>query len=99
MSEEVIGGYRLMKHMATGQTRQVWEVVEVYQHPPFRHEVACCRKRRTNSDHRRFLFHEADVGIQLAHSEHHPHHHTWSQDDEPALRHGVLPFGQSQVRG
>ena len=29
MAEEVIGNYRLTKHMATGQTSQVWEVVEV----------------------------------------------------------------------
>ena len=29
MAEEVIGGYRLLKHMVTGQTSQVWEVVEV----------------------------------------------------------------------
>ena len=29
MAEEMVGGYRLVKHMATGQTSQVWEVVEV----------------------------------------------------------------------
>jgi len=26
--EEVIGGYKLIKHIATGQSSQVWEVVE-----------------------------------------------------------------------
>ena len=29
MAEEVIGGYRLVRPMATGQMSQVWEVVEV----------------------------------------------------------------------
>ena len=35
MSDEVIGGYRLLKHLVTGQTSQVWEVVEVASHRHF----------------------------------------------------------------
>ena len=29
MADEHCGGYRLLKHMVTGQTSQVWEVVEL----------------------------------------------------------------------
>ena len=35
MAEEIIGSYRLMKCMMTGQTSQVWEVVEASSHRHF----------------------------------------------------------------
>ena len=66
MSGEVLGGYRLMKHMATGQTSQVWEVVEVASMRHFAMKLLLPEKAR-DAVHRRFLFHEADVGKQLAH--------------------------------
>ena len=66
MSGEVLGGYRLMKHMATGQTSQVWEVVEVSSMRHFAMKLLLPEKAR-DSAHRRFLFHEAEVGKQLAH--------------------------------
>ena len=66
MSGEVIGGYRLMKHMATGQTSQVWEVVEVASMRHFAMKLLLPEKAR-DATHRRFLFHEAEVGKQLAH--------------------------------
>ncbi len=66
MAEEVIGGYRLMKHMATGQTSQVWEVVEVASMRHFAMKLLLPEKAR-DAAHRRFLFHEAEVGKSLAH--------------------------------
>jgi serine/threonine-protein kinase len=66
VSEEVLGGYRLMKHMATGQTSQVWEVVELSSSRHFAMKLLLPEKAK-DSGHRRFLFHEADVGRKLAH--------------------------------
>jgi serine/threonine protein kinase len=66
MSEELVGGYRLLKHMVTGQTSQVWEVVEAASGRHFAMKLLLPEKVR-DSTYRQFLFHEADVGRQLAH--------------------------------
>jgi serine/threonine protein kinase len=66
MPEELVGGYRLLKHMVTGQTSQVWEVVEVSSGRHFAMKLLLPEKVR-ESLYRNFLFHEADVGRQLAH--------------------------------
>ena len=57
MSEEVIDGYRLMKVMTTGQTSQVWEVVEQSSHRHFAMKLLL-PEHVTNPEHRRFLFHD-----------------------------------------
>jgi eukaryotic-like serine/threonine-protein kinase len=62
----VIEGYRLQNLMQTGQTSQVWEVVEVASMRHFAMKLLLPEKAKI-SEHRRFLFHEAEVGIQLAH--------------------------------
>jgi serine/threonine protein kinase len=66
MSDEIIGGYRLLKHMVTGQTSQVWEVVEGASHRHFAMKMLLPEKAN-DPVHRRFLSHEASVGKQLAH--------------------------------
>jgi serine/threonine protein kinase len=66
MSEELVGGYRLLKHMVTGQTSQVWEVVEAASGRHFAMKLLLPEKVR-ESAYRQFLFHEAEVGRQLAH--------------------------------
>jgi serine/threonine protein kinase len=66
MSEEVIGGYRLLKHMVTGQTSQVWEVVEVSSGRHFAMKLLLPEKAKNPAD-RKFLIHEAEVGKLLAH--------------------------------
>lgn len=66
MSEEVIGGYRLRNLMATGQSSQVWEVVEASSMRHFAMKLLLPEKARS-AEHRKFLFHEAEVGQQLAH--------------------------------
>jgi serine/threonine protein kinase len=66
MSDEVIGGYRLQKQMMTGQTSQVWEVVEVSSHRHFAMKLLL-PEHASNPEHRRILFHEASVGKQMAH--------------------------------
>lgn len=66
MAEESIGGYRLIKHMATGQTSQVWEVVEPASGRHFAMKLLLPEKVGDH-EHRKTLFHEADVGKSLAH--------------------------------
>ncbi|MFO0876942.1 MAG: serine/threonine-protein kinase [Gemmataceae bacterium] len=63
---EVIGGYRLQNLMMTGQTSQVWEVVEEASHRHFAMKLLL-PEHVTNTEHRRLLLHEANVGQQLAH--------------------------------
>ena len=66
MAEEVIEGYRLVRHMATGQSSQVWEVVELSSHRHFAMKLLLPEKAR-EAMYRRFLLHEAMVGKELAH--------------------------------
>jgi serine/threonine protein kinase len=66
VADEVIGGYRLMKHMATGQSSQVWEVVEPSSHRHFAMKLLLPERVRS-PEHRKALFHEAEVAQQLAH--------------------------------
>jgi serine/threonine protein kinase len=66
MAEEVIGGYRLQNLMMTGQTSQVWEVVEVTSHRHFAMKLLL-PEHTSNEEHRKMLLHEANVGKQLAH--------------------------------
>ena len=65
MADEVLGGYRLLKHMVTGQTSQVWEVRDASG----RHFAMklLLPEKATQGQFRRFLLHEADVGKELAH--------------------------------
>lgn len=66
MAEEVIEGYRLQKHMATGQSSQVWEVVELSSHRHFAMKLLLPEKV-TNPAFRHTLFHEAEVAQKLTH--------------------------------
>jgi serine/threonine protein kinase len=66
VTEEVIGGYRLLRHMVTGQTSQVWEVVENASGRHYAMKLLLPEKVH-DSIHRQFLFHEAEVGKELAH--------------------------------
>ncbi len=65
MADEVIGGYRLLKHMVTGQTSQVWEVRDASG----RHFAMklLLPEKASQVSFRRFLLHEAEVGQELAH--------------------------------
>lgn len=66
MAEEVIGGYKLLKHMWTGQTSQLWEVVEAASARHFAMKLLL-PERVHDPVHRNFLFHEAEVGKILTH--------------------------------
>src|SRR5215831_1058317 len=62
----MIGGYRLQNLMMTGQTSQVWEVVENASGRHFAMKLLLPERTR-DPVHRRFLLHEAEVGKKLAH--------------------------------
>jgi serine/threonine protein kinase len=64
---DVIGGYKIQKAMATGQTSQVYEVVELASGRHFALKMLLPEKVK-DPVHRRLLFHEADVGLKLAHA-------------------------------
>src|SRR6516162_5959150 len=66
VAEEIIGGYRLQNLMMTGQTSQVWEVVELASGRHFAMKLLLPEKA-TERVHRNFLTHEARVGKELAH--------------------------------
>jgi eukaryotic-like serine/threonine-protein kinase len=66
VSADVIGGYRLVNVMMTGQTSQVWEVVEVISHRHFAMKLLL-PEHVNKGEHRRFLLHEAEVGRQIQH--------------------------------
>jgi serine/threonine protein kinase len=63
---ETIGNYRLLKMMATGQTSQVYEVVENSSGRHFAMKLLLPEKI-ADPQCRHFLLHEADVGLTLAH--------------------------------
>src|SRR5262249_36470620 len=66
VTQEVIGGYRLQNLMMTGQSSQVWEVVEASSGRHFAMKLLLPEKARER-EHRRLLLHEAEVGKKLAH--------------------------------
>jgi serine/threonine protein kinase len=65
-TSDVIGGYKLLNSMMTGQTSQVWEVVEVASGRHFAMKMLLPEKI-SDGEHRRLLLHEAQVGIKMAH--------------------------------
>ena len=66
MADEIIGGYKLRNLMATGQSSQVWEVVELSSHRHFAMKILLPEKT-SDAEQVRLLQHEASVGKQLAH--------------------------------
>jgi eukaryotic-like serine/threonine-protein kinase len=66
VADEIIGDYRLVKCKGSGQSSQVWEVVELSSHRHFAMKLLLPEKIG-DSESRRMLFHEAEVGKKLAH--------------------------------
>jgi serine/threonine protein kinase len=65
-SEQSIGGYRLLNHMTTGQTSQVWEVSEPGSGRHFAMKLLLPEYVK-DPVHRKMLEHEAKVGMSLSH--------------------------------
>jgi eukaryotic-like serine/threonine-protein kinase len=66
VADEIIGDYRLVKCKGSGQSSQVWEVVELSSHRHFAMKLLLPEKI-ADAESRRMLFHEAEVGKKLAH--------------------------------
>ncbi len=66
MDGDSIGGYRIQNLLQTGQTSQVFEVVEMQSMRHFAMKVLLPEAAK-NADHRKTLLHEAEVGKKLAH--------------------------------
>src|SRR5947209_3266077 len=64
--EEVIGNYRLINCILTGQHSQVWEVVEKSSHRHFAMKLLL-KARGHDAESKRMLYHEAKVGKELTH--------------------------------
>lgn len=63
---ELIGGYKLRTMLQTGQTSQVFEVVEPHSNRHFAMKLLL-PEAAANAEHRGILFHEAEVGVKLTH--------------------------------
>lgn len=63
---EMLGSYRLLNLMMTGQTSQVWEASELSSGRHFAIKILL-PEFANKREHRNFLFHEAEVGVELAH--------------------------------
>jgi eukaryotic-like serine/threonine-protein kinase len=66
-SGKVLNGYRFKSHLMTGQTSQVWEVVEANSGRHFAMKILLPQKS-SDRESRTMLFHEADVGRKIAHT-------------------------------
>ena len=67
MADDIIGNYRQVKCILTGQTTQVWEVVEVSSHRHFAMKLLLPDKHG-DSTAKGMLYHEANVGIKMTHA-------------------------------
>ena len=65
-AKEIIGDYRLRGCLQTGQSSQVYEVVEVKSNRHFAMKILL-PEHVTNAAKRAELFHEAEVGIKMRH--------------------------------
>jgi|SRR5579883_148365 len=63
---EVLEGYRLRSMLQTGQTSQVFEVVEIKSNRHFAMKLLL-PEAAEKPEHRRALFNEAEVGIKMTH--------------------------------
>jgi serine/threonine protein kinase len=63
---EIVGGYKLRTLLQTGQTSQVFEVVEPNSNRHFAMKLLL-PEAAVEGEHRRGLFNEAEIGIKLTH--------------------------------
>jgi serine/threonine-protein kinase len=64
---ETIGGYKLRTLLQTGQTSQVFEVVEPHSNRHFAMKLLL-PEAADKPEHRKALFNEAEVGVKLTHA-------------------------------
>ena len=97
MAEELIGGYKLVNCMMTGQTSQVWEVVEASSGRHFAMKLLLPEKI-ADTDMRRAMIHEANVGKQLAHQNIIRIHFVGKDSKNPYYVMEYFPAGSLKIR-
>jgi len=97
VAEEIIDGYKLVNCMMTGQTSQVWEVVEVTSSRHFAMKLLLPEKI-SDSDMRKAMIHEAHVGKELAHQNIIRIHHVGRDSKNPYYVMEYFPAGSLKIR-
>src|SRR3954447_12216889 len=65
-ANETIGGYKLRSLLQTGQSSQVFEVIEPHSYRHFAMKILLPEHTKTAAK-RQELFHEAEIGIKMRH--------------------------------
>jgi eukaryotic-like serine/threonine-protein kinase len=94
---EVIGGYRLRSLLQTGQTSQVFEVVEPTSHRHFAMKLLL-PEAASDAEQRRALFNEAEVGIKLTHANVIRIHKVSRTQENPHFIMEFFPSGSLRLR-
>ncbi len=97
MADEVIEGYKLQNLIVTGQSSQVWEVVELTSHRHFAMKLLLPEKA-ANPEYRRLMAHEANVGKQLAHPNVIKIVHVGQNKEHPNFVMEFFPAGSLKLR-
>lgn len=97
MAEEIIGGYKLVNCMMTGQTSQVWEVVEAASGRHFAMKLLLPEKV-SEGDMRRAMTHEATVGKALQHQNIIRIHEVGKDSKNPYYVMEYFPAGSLKIR-
>jgi serine/threonine protein kinase len=94
---EIIGGYKLRSLLQTGQTSQVFEVVEPTSHRHFAMKLLL-PEMASNPEQRRALFNEAEVGIKLTHQNVIRIHKVSRTQENPHFIMEFFPSGSLRLR-
>jgi serine/threonine protein kinase len=97
MAGEIVGNYRLLRHIQSGQTTSVYEVVETSSHRHFAMKIMHADKAK-DPVLRRLLLHEAAVGKQLTHPNVIRIVHVETKAAEPYFVMEFFPSGSLKVR-
>lgn len=97
METEQIGGYKIQTLLQTGQASQVYEVVELASLRHFAMKLLLPEKVK-DSEQRRLLFHEANVGLKLAHPNIIKLHHVNRDPKNPFFTMEFFPSGAMRTR-
>jgi serine/threonine protein kinase len=94
---EVIGGYRLRTLLQTGQTSQVFEVVEPHSNRHFAMKLLL-PEAASDPDQRKALFNEAEVGVKLTHQNVIRIHKVARTEENPHFIMEFFPSGSLRLR-
>jgi serine/threonine protein kinase len=94
---ETIGGYRLRTLLQTGQTSQVFEVVEPHSNRHFAMKLLL-PEAASNPEQRKALFNEAEVGVKLTHQNVIRIHKVARTQENPHFIMEFFPSGSLRLR-